>query len=402
MRKTVLLLFSCLFFAISSFAQSQHTASYIKKYKHIAIQEMVRTGVPAAISLAQGIIESGAGTSWLSTHANNQFGIKCKSNWRGKTVHKDDDKNNECFRKYAHPEASWKDHSDFLRDRERYHFLFYLDPLDYKAWAYGLKEAGYATNNKYAHSLIKTIKKYHLNQYTKQGIIRLAQSTPQKDNSSIPTESHPEKIPNPHHQKIAKHTSFNEEPVVINRRKAIYLPAGTQLIGIANQYDIPLRRLLRYNELESEILVRNMFVFIEKKRKQGNHTKHIVTAGEKTYHEIAQKEGIRLKWLRKRNYLNNKKAPQAGDVLILKGYVRKKGGNRAISGFARFLKKIFGGNKSAKQTSGQVAIYKVKRGDTLYQLAQKNDTSVQSIRQLNHLNSNTIRVGQRLKIPQRR
>ncbi len=402
MRKTILLLSSCLFFAISSFAQSQQTASYIKKYKHIAIQEMVRTGVPAAISLAQGIVESGAGTSWLSTHANNQFGIKCKSNWQGKTVHQDDDKNNECFRKYTHPEASWRDHSNFLRARERYHFLFYLDPLDYKAWAYGLKEAGYATNNKYAHSLIKTIRKYHLNQYTKQGIIRLANSEAKNDNTSISTESHPEKASNIHHPKTATHTPLDREPEVINRRKAIYLPAGTQLIGIANQYDIPLRRLLRYNELESDVLARNMFVFIEKKRKQGNHTKHIVTSGETTYHQIAQKEGIRLKWLLKRNYLKGEKAPAPGDVLILKGYVRKKGGNQAISGFARFLKKIFGGNESAKQTSGQIVIYKVKRGDTLYQLAQKNDTSVKAIRHLNHLNSNTIKVGQHLKIPQDR
>src|SRR5699024_846693 len=164
--------------------------------------------------------------------------------------------------KYTRPEDSWRDHSNFLRARERYHFLFYLDPLDYKAWAYRLKEAGYATNNKYAHALIKTIRKYHLNQYTKQGIIRLATAQANNNKTSISTQSQPEEPTNLHHPKTLTPTPLDREPEVINRRKAIYLPAGTQLIGIANQYDMPLRRLLRYNELESEVLARNMFVFI--------------------------------------------------------------------------------------------------------------------------------------------
>src|SRR3954464_13828179 len=128
-------------------AQSSQTIkNYIASYKDIAIQEMQRTGVPAAITLAQGIHETSAGTSDLVVKSNNHFGIKCKSEWTGAAVYHDDDAKGECFRKYDDPFQSYRDHSDFLKNRPYYASLFQLNPTDYKAWAYGLKKAGYATN----------------------------------------------------------------------------------------------------------------------------------------------------------------------------------------------------------------------------------------------------------------
>src|SRR5689334_15396739 len=138
---------------------------YIRQYKHIAIEEMVRTGIPASITLAQGILESGCGKSPLSTNANNHFGIKCKSDWTGKKYFQDDDEAQECFRVYEHAEASYVDHSDFLLTRYRYAPLFQLRADDYKSWETGLKEVGYATNPSYAQMLVTYIEGYNLHEF---------------------------------------------------------------------------------------------------------------------------------------------------------------------------------------------------------------------------------------------
>ncbi|WP_316770015.1 glucosaminidase domain-containing protein [Pedobacter frigiditerrae] len=140
------------------------TLSYIEAFKAVAIEEMNKYGIPASITLAQGISESGSGNSTLAKYANNHFGIKCTSDWKGKAYYKDDDQSNDCFRVYKDARESYKDHSEFLK-RKRYSFLFELDKNDYKNWAIGLKTAGYATNPKYADMLIGIIEKYKLNQY---------------------------------------------------------------------------------------------------------------------------------------------------------------------------------------------------------------------------------------------
>ncbi len=140
------------------------TLSYIEAFKGVAIEEMNAYGIPASITLAQGILESGSGNSSLAKYANNHFGIKCTSDWRGKAYYKDDDQANDCFRVYKDARESYKDHSEFLK-RKRYSFLFELDKNDYKNWAIGLRTAGYATNPKYPDMLISTIEKYKLYQY---------------------------------------------------------------------------------------------------------------------------------------------------------------------------------------------------------------------------------------------
>ncbi|WP_442794346.1 glucosaminidase domain-containing protein [Pelobium manganitolerans] len=139
-------------------------ASYIERFKTIAVKEMNQYGIPASITLAQAILESGTGKSDLAKYANNHFGIKCTSDWKGKGYYKDDDQKDDCFRVYKNPEESFRDHSEFLK-RKRYAFLFELDKNDYKGWAVGLKQAGYATNPRYPELLISLIERYGLDRY---------------------------------------------------------------------------------------------------------------------------------------------------------------------------------------------------------------------------------------------
>ena len=149
-------------------SRNQNYTSYVEKYKDIAVSEMYRSGIPASITLAQGLLESGAGLSQLAVKSNNHFGIKCHNGWQGGRVYHDDDAKGECFRKYDDPEESYRDHSDFLRYRARYRFLFDYPVTDYKAWAFGLKKAGYATDPEYPTKLIKLIEDYELHQYDRR------------------------------------------------------------------------------------------------------------------------------------------------------------------------------------------------------------------------------------------
>ena len=161
-----------LVFALNLHAQKEKTEQYIQQYSELAVQEMIRTGVPAAIKLAQGILESQSGESDLAKRSNNHFGIKCKTEWTGDKTYHDDDEKGECFRVYPDAMASYKDHSDFLRTRPHYNFLFKLDPTNYEAWANGLKKAGYATAPTYPKSLIKVIRDYQLDRFNQMALER--------------------------------------------------------------------------------------------------------------------------------------------------------------------------------------------------------------------------------------
>jgi len=162
------ILFISLFLFSNFFLFPQNKAEvYISSYKDIAVVEMNQFGIPASITLAQGILESGNGESRLATEGKNHFGIKCHDNWNGETIIEDDDEKGECFRKYSKVADSYRDHSLFLTERERYSSLFDLSPTNYKAWAKGLKKAGYATNPKYPSLLIDLIKKYDLSRFDK-------------------------------------------------------------------------------------------------------------------------------------------------------------------------------------------------------------------------------------------
>lgn len=181
--------------SLVAFGQSKKTATenYILQYRNIAIENEKQYGIPASITLAQGIIESGSGRSSLAKESNNHFGIKCHSSWKGKRTYKDDDNKNDCFRVYDNAEESFTDHSIFLTKNKRYSSLFQLDKTDYKSWAKGLKQCGYATNPNYANLLIDIIELYELDNINSNSFYLVADNTfveqPSKDDNIKPIEN---------------------------------------------------------------------------------------------------------------------------------------------------------------------------------------------------------------------
>ena len=245
-------------------ASTDSRKAFIKKYKSIAIEEMDRTGIPASIKLAQGMLESGCGTSKLAVNANNHFGIKCH-NWNGASFTMDDDKRNECFRKYRNPEESWVDHSEFLLTRPRYAFLFDLPKTDYKSWAKGLKKAGYATASDYAQKLIKIIEEEELYQFDR----------PAKKVRPIPNELN---------YKLSESKNYQSRVVYINRIPSVKVKEGDTFESIAQYFNIPLKKLLKYND-KNELSIRTgMHVFLAKKKNKApkGYTFHKTKAGDQT------------------------------------------------------------------------------------------------------------------------
>ena len=286
----------------------QAITDYIARYKDLAITEMLRSGVPASITLAQGIHETEAGQSKLVLASNNHFGIKCKSNWAGESVTHTDDAPNECFRKYASADDSYRDHSDFLRTSPRYSSLFNLDPEDYEGWAYGLKKAGYATNPRYPQIIIKLITDYHLNDYTLLALGKI------KDTEILATTK--EEDPGETETAIPP-VQYPDGEFKINETRVVYVKKGTSFLSVAQQYDIPLARLFEFNEMEQkDIAGKDQLVFLQRKRKTGNNQTHIVRKGESLY-DIAQSEAIRFSSLLEYNYLSKGMQPAAGEILYL-------------------------------------------------------------------------------------
>ena len=309
MNKTIIILCCSIVCFLQSAAQNITPQQYIEEYKDIAISEMKRMGVPAAITLAQGLLESQSGNSDLVKESNNHFGIKCKSTWTAETVSHDDDKPGECFRKYKTADDSYRDHSDFLRGSARYASLFQLNPTDYKDWAYGLKKAGYATNPKYPEILIKSIEKYNLEQYTLDGLNEVPQFVAEK-NQIDPEDS--------------LSTLFADSSLTapinltINGLKVLLVPKGTSLLTIATQSHIGLEKLLSINELNKDgLLTRNQFIFLEKKKKEGKDEFCIAQANE-SMHDIAQKNGILLQSLCDYNHLSSGDNIAVGTKIFLK------------------------------------------------------------------------------------
>lgn len=301
---------------------SEVVRKYIETYKDLAMQEMLRTGVPASITLAQGIHESGAGNSKLALSSNNHFGIKCKSNWTGETVRHNDDAKGECFRKYPSPEDSYKDHSDFLKNGVRYASLFTLDPEDYSGWASGLKKAGYATNPKYPQVLIKLIEDYGLQEYSllalnkaksEQNGIGAAEAVTPVTGDIVPVANKGTKINKPFHV-----MNYPEGEFKLNDTKVVFVKKGISFLALAKQYDIDLSKLFEFNDMEeAEQSGKDQLIYLQRKRKTGNQDFHIVQPGE-TLHDIAQEEAIRLESLVELNLLKGEEMPAAGERLNLR------------------------------------------------------------------------------------
>jgi hypothetical protein len=312
---------------LSSLAKAQPSADiveYINNYKHLAMQEMKRTGIPAAITLGQGIHETSAGKSDLVIKSNNHFGIKCKAEWTGMKVYHDDDSRGECFRRYDSAAQSYKDHSNFLRGSDRYAFLFRLDPTDYKGWAAGLKKAGYATNPKYAPIIIKLIEDYNLEQYTLIAMGKLLPSDEIIAQVPLPAANTPDaklfiqmEPEEPANAIPGPPVTYPAGEFTINNTRVIFSKEGTSLLSLAQQFDIPLSRLLEFNELQGlEVLEKDQLVYLQRKRRTGMNEFHVVANGESLY-DICQAEAIRLDSLLEFNHLQKTMQPAVGEKLYL-------------------------------------------------------------------------------------
>ncbi len=366
---------------------------YLAKYKSIAKKEMKEYGIPASITLAQGILESQAGKSRLAVEANNHFGIKCHKDWRGKTILHDDNEAQECFRKYMNPEESFKDHSRFLAERKRYAFLFRLPKTDYEAWARGLKKAGYATDPSYPDKLIYIIDKYNLSKLDKEVLQEMS----------------------------VKVTDESEDNEGNKKKKFIYeVQEGETLFTIARKFKIPVKDIQRINNLndfdiyQGQILVltesdnnveetqpetaepenvtteapaevtetatpENSSTSISSER----FTLHTVKQGE-TLFSISKDSHISLKDLREVNDLTSNEI-KVGTVLKIP--------------IDRAQKIEETETDEAEETIDDGAVYHiVKPGETLYRIHINYNVPISKLRKLNNLKGNYIKVGQKLRV----
>lgn len=290
------------------FAQREVRIAYINKYKDIAISQMHSHGIPASIILAQACLESANGTSRLATEANNHFGIKCH-NWEGGIFLHDDDEKNECFRVYSSPEESFRDHSEFLLTRPRYAFLFDIDSGNYKAWAHGLKAAGYATNPRYAHLLIQIIEDYSLYEYDKKeapaDIAITAEDEENLYKQPVPTPEQPLTI------------SLTRELFSVNGVKYVISQKGESYSSIASQYNLFTKELLRYNDLnDEEPLPEGRRVFVERKKRRAERgvSSHI-SNGNESLKEISDIYGVRHSRIQQLNRGLKTEIPEKGSTI---------------------------------------------------------------------------------------
>ena len=302
-----------IFFASQLFVIAQEKkitrTEYIALYSDWAIREMKRTGIPASITLAQGCLESEDGNSTLAREGNNHFGIKCH-NWEGEKIYKDDDAKNECFRKYKSARESFDDHGDFLVNTKRYAALFQLNAKDYKGWAKGLKDAGYATNPKYPEYLIKIIEDNKLYEIDKG--IKVNKTT---TDSSVNKQR--KKLGDIDNFAI---TSSGREIKLHNRIKYLIVKSSDNFNALAKELDMFTWELLRYNDLTNDSILRNgQKLYIQPKRNKAEFGKesHTVKSGE-TIYSISQLYGIKLKKLLSKNNLTISDKIKVGDVLLLR------------------------------------------------------------------------------------
>lgn len=289
-------------FALTVNAQMRWNSSYqqyIDQYKDLAIEQMKKYGVPASITLAQGLFESRAGLSEMARKGNNHFGIKCHNTWRGATVFYDDDAENECFRAYNNVYDSYEDHSKFLSQGSRYQGLFKLKVTDYKGWAKGLKSAGYATNPQYANKLIDIIQLYGLDRYDKAKHYDRFYARHSKDRTVDGAALH-------------LIYAFNDNYYVKARR-------GDTFKTIGDEVGISYRKLAKYNELDKHaVLDEGDIIYLKRKRtkapKSYKNRLHYVRDGQSMY-TIAQLYGIRLKNLYQMNKLSPDYQIKVGDGL---------------------------------------------------------------------------------------
>ncbi len=386
------------------YAQTEEHRKYIEQFHSIAVAEMERANIPASIKLAQGILESGVGKSELATNANNHFGIKCGQEWTGEGYFlKDDDTDAEgnliksCFRVFESPDESYIAHTEFLADPKkafRYGKLFDLEKNDYRSWAYGLKDAGYASNPNYPQLLITLIENNNLDRFDNMTMANL-------DPNFV--KNYPSKRDELANKKYTKVTMFND-------LKSVFAKEGETPSNIAERFNIATRLILQYNEIEGlKVFEDNERVFLQNKRIKfkGNTKTHRVQAGESMYN-ISQKYGVKVKWLYYRNRMKLDTEPAPGEQIALKGWSFKE------------VKVLPKGQKPKKTTtpkaeptptneddgyleevippSAQKITHVVQKGETLYGIAQKYGVAIAEIMKLNNLETTSLNIGQELII----
>jgi LysM repeat protein len=296
--------------------------AYIDSYKDIAVSEMKRTGIPASIILAQGMIESDEGRSSLAREANNHFGIKCHNDWTGSKVYHDDDRRNECFRKYGKPEDSFYDHSDFLKSVPRYSFLFNLAPTDYKGWAHGLKKAGYATNPDYDNMLIRTIEAKSLQYYDSEYKPGVSVQKIEVAVNTAPAVREPEK-------NLVPASPVNENNLVVahvsrvmenNKLRYIIVKDGDTREKIEEEFQLLGWELSRYNDLKNDFTISpGQILYLQPKKEKAEDGKEFYTSSEgDTMYLISQKYGIKLKSLYKMNRMQEDSEAVPGTIIWLR------------------------------------------------------------------------------------
>lgn len=354
MKRLILILtaFHCLTLSASQSPAPDKTPQviYIEQFSSLAVDEMYRSGIPASITLAQGLLESGYGLSELAVKGNNHFGIKCHNNWTGGRMYYDDDKKGECFRKYRSPEDSYRDHSDFLRYRDRYKFLFDYKVTDYKSWAYGLKKAGYATDPSYPKKLINLIETYKLYEFDRKPAsyskderkasrkaekqVRKSEAAAEKalkhdkdarqekvESQLPPSPTEAEQVrPLSDSQREEFHFSLTRQMYSQNGVPFVYSVEGETYQSIAASNNLFEREILKYNDaFKGEKLLPGTVVYLQPKKKQAAKglEKHVFEEGD-SMRAISQRYGVRLDKLYKMNVMPEGYTPKEGDIIRLR------------------------------------------------------------------------------------
>lgn len=310
----------------SGFSQKRMTrGEYLEKYAPIAIKEMQRTGIPASITLAQACLESDNGNSTLTLEGNNHFGIKCHSTWDGKKIYFDDDTKNECFRVYPAALDSYIDHSEFIKNGQRYSFLFNLPQSDYKSWAYGLKEAGYATNPNYAELLIRIIEDNELNKYDKPELYAMtifSQEQTNGDALKFVEVNAPDPTVNPPKPTENKsiRTKYNREIYKNNGVEFVILKENETIFMISKKFSIPVWKIYYFNDFKpGQALAAGDIIYLQPKKSGAEKpyvTHKVVTNDD--LHSVSQLYGIKLIKLCKMNNTSRDNPLKVGSNIYVK------------------------------------------------------------------------------------
>ncbi|MDL1913633.1 MAG: LysM peptidoglycan-binding domain-containing protein [Bergeyella sp.] len=308
---------------------------YVQNFARYAVEEMEKHKIPASISLAQGIIESGGGQSRLAREGNNHFGIKCKENWKGKTMRHHDDARNECFRVYENPKESYADHSLFLTSRKHYAPLFRLKSTDYRGWALGLKKAGYATNPRYPSMLIQKIERLKLYEFDTissgevYAVLLSRYPDLRRDNRFMAKQNNENFSSKAFFVPVGRKTVKISERFPVktsyvfylikthpNGRRYVILPENTGIAEVSRRFGIREKKLRRYNDLENSVLSKDRILFLEPKANKGNIATYTAKSGE-TMYDISQKFGIKLRKLYSKNRMPYGASLRIGQVVYL-------------------------------------------------------------------------------------